>query len=259
MEFIMPRLCDIYRIKNREEAFSAIERRYKGSVEKQNTIKENWTNRNDETLAYINSRIRLEICHDTINKLQDQNLMSEYKACDSVQNQIKKIGSILENYHIEPDTQQKIIDDYVIHLIPAGTKGVIRGNKFNNIIKDFITSLQLDPYPSRFEICFEKKCELYSTSEIPDWYILDRTTHQVILGMNQLDLWGGGHQSNRGSHYLENDKYNNESCKLLCVVCNEIQFQTKTKAYKLFEIGFRNNTLCYLKNLDNIIRSFFKL
>ena len=78
--------------------------------------------------------------------------------------------------------------------------------------------------------------------------------------MNQLDLWGGGHQTNRGAKYLVNNEHNNENCKLLCVVCNEIQFKSnKNKAYKLFEIGFKNDTLCYLNNLQNIIYSYFNL
>jgi len=33
--------------------------------------------------------------------------------------------------------------------------------------------------------------------------------------------------------------------------------KVKNKAYKLFEIGFENNTLCYLNNLQNIIISYF--
>ena len=76
--------------------------------------------------------------------------------------------------------------------------------------------------------------------------------------MNQLDLWGGGQQLNRASKYIENNKHNNENSKLLCVVCNEIQFKSiKNKAYKLFVNGFENNTLCYLNNLQNIITSYF--
>ena len=76
--------------------------------------------------------------------------------------------------------------------------------------------------------------------------------------MNQLALWGGGHQINRGSKYIKNNEHNNEHSKLLCVVCNKIQFKTKkNKTYKLFQIGFTNNTLCYLNNLENIITSYF--
>jgi len=67
---------------------------------------------------------------------------------------------------------QKIIDEYLLDLIPAGTKGVIRGNKFNKLVKPNITKLGLDT--ERFEICFEKKCEFHFTTEIPDWYILEK-------------------------------------------------------------------------------------
>lgn len=203
----------------------------------------------------INARIKKEICYKTLEELTDKNLMCEYKECDSVKKEIKKLGDVLEKYTDE-ETKQKIIQEYLLELIPAGTKGVIRGNKFNNIVKKFITNLELDT--DRFEICFEKKCEGHFTTEIPDWYILEKSTNKIIIGMNQLDLWGGGQQLNRGSKYIENNKHNNENSKLLCVVCNEIQFKSKkNKAYNLFENGFDNNTLCYLNNLENIINTYF--
>lgn len=203
----------------------------------------------------INSRIKQEICYETLQELTDTKLMDEYKNCNSVKNEIKKLSDVLEKYMNE-EIKEKIIEEYLLQLIPAGTKGVIRGNKFNNIVKQFITNLELDL--ERFEICFEKKCEGHFTTEIPDWYILEKSTNKIIIGMNQLDLWGGGQQLNRGSKYIENNKHNTENSKLLCVVCNEIQFKSKkNKAYKLFEIGFKNNTLCYLNNLENIITSYF--
>jgi hypothetical protein len=203
----------------------------------------------------INTRIRKEICYETLEKLTDSKLMCEYTDSISVKNKIKKLGDVLEKYTNE-DTKQKIIQEYLLQLIPAGTKGVIRGNKFNNIIKQYITKLKLDV--DRFEICFEKKCDGHFTSETPDWYILEKLTNKIIIGMNQLDLWGGGQQLNRGSKYIENNKHNNENSKLLCVICNEIQFKSdKNKAYKLFEIGYKNNTLCYVNNLQNIINLYF--
>ena len=168
---------------------------------------------------------------------------------------IKKLSDVLGEFNDE-ETIQKIIEKYLLELIPAGTKGVIRGNKFNAIVKKYITKLSLDT--DRFEICFENKCEGHFTTEIPDWYILEKSTNKILIGMNQLDLWGGGQQLNRGSKYIENN--NNENSKLLCVVCNEIQFKSKkNKAYKLFESGFENNTLCYLNNLQNIITSYFNI
>jgi len=210
---------------------------------------------NELSMEKINARIKQEICYETLEELTDVKLMDEYIKCNSVKNEINKLGYVLEKY-IDEETKTKIIQEYLLQLIPAGTKGVIRGNKFNNIVKEFIISLELDT--DRFEICFEKKCEYHFTTEIPDWYILEKSTNKIIIGMNQLDLWGGGQQLNRGSKYIENNKHNNESSKLLCVVCNEIQFKSKkNKAYKLVVNGFQNNTLCYLNNLQNIIISYF--
>jgi hypothetical protein len=207
------------------------------------------------SIESINARIKQEVCYETLEELTDVKLMCEYKDCNSVKNEIKKLSEVLEKY-IDEETKQKIIQDYLLQLIPAGTKGVIRGNKFNNIVKQFIKKLELDT--DRFDIYFEKKCEGHFTSEIPDWYILEKSTNKIIIGMNQLDLWGGGQQLNRGSKYIENNKHNNENSKLLCVVCNEIQFKSKkNKACKLFKTGFENNTLCYLNNLKNIINSYF--
>jgi hypothetical protein len=203
----------------------------------------------------INARIKQEICYETLEELTDVKLMCEYKECNSVKNEIKKLSEVLGKY-MDEETKQKIIQEYLLQLIPAGTKGVIRGNKFNNIVKQFITKLELDV--DRFDIYFEKKCKEHFTTEIPDWYILEKSINKIMIGMNQLDLWRGGQQLNRGSKYIENNKHNNENSKLLCVVCNEIQFKSKTnKAYKLFETGFKNNTLCYLNNLQNIINLYF--
>lgn len=111
----------------------------------------------------------------------------------------------------------------------------------------------------RYKIRFEKKCRHYKTSEIPDWYILDKITKKVIIGMNQLDLWYGGHQINRGYKYIIDNKLKDENKKLLCVVCNEIQLKGNNKIYRMFDKGFKDNTLCYLGNLENIINSFFNI
>lgn len=209
------------------------------------------------SIEEVNAKIKRDICYDSIEKLCDAKLMPEYKCCDSVKKEITRLSNILEKY-VDDDTIQKIIDEYIPQLIPAGTKGVIRGNKFNKIVKEHINMLNLDM--DRFEICFEKKCLIYNTTEIPDWYILYKSNNKVIIGMNQLDLWSGGHQTNRGSKYIDNIEHNTNNSKLLCVVCYEIQFKSdKNKAYKLFEKGFVNNTLCYLNNLNNIIKSYFAI
>lgn len=203
-------------------------------------------------------RIANEICIETQNKLKDINLLKKYKKCESVKNKIKQFKKILKKYLVTKLQIESIINDYILELIPAGTKGVIRGNMFNKIVKKNIKNMNLDK--KRFDVSFEKYCKILNTSETPDWYILDKHTNKVIIGMNQLDLWNGGQQLNRGSKYLINNITNTDNSKLLCVICNEIQFRNnKSKVYKLFDIGFSNNTLCYLKNLKNIINKYFSL
>jgi hypothetical protein len=211
-----------------------------------------------DELNKINKRIKDEICYNTIKILDDNNLINEYKECNSVKKEINKLENILNLYINDVDIIKNIINDYLLELIPAGTKGIIRGNKFNTIIKNYIIKLNIDI--NKYDIQFEKKCEYHITSEIPDWYILDKSSKKIIIGMNQLDLWNGGHQINRGFKYIENNKHNTDNSKLLCVICNDIYFKTnKNKIYKLFKIGFENNTLTYLNNLGNIINSYFNL
>lgn len=207
------------------------------------------------TISHINKRINKEICKETLTKLKDENLLDEYKECKSVKNEIEKLTQILEKHKISDEKIDLILKDYTPNLVPAGTKGVIRGNKFNSIVKDKIKSFNLDS--TRFEICFEKQCKSCITSEIPDWYIRDTTSNRVIIGMNQLDLWQGGQQLNRGSKYLIDNKYNTEQSKLVCVIANHLQLKKPNKKSQLFEVGFTNNTLTYLNNLENIILKYF--
>ena len=208
-------------------------------------------------LTYVNNRIEQEVCIETINKLTDAYLLDEYKKCKSVQNKIKKFELLLDENNINSTSKKNITNGYILDLIPAGTKGVIRGNKFNSIVQNTITNMKLNN--ERFEIAFEKQCKSCITSEKPDWYILEKSTDKVIIGMNQLDLVGGGQQLNRGYKYLIDNKHNTGKSKLLCVICNKIKFVSDTnKAYKLFEVGFTNNTLCYIKNIESIINKYFK-
>ena len=206
----------------------------------------------------INERISNEICNDTIKALSDIECLDRYKECESLKKNVISLTTVLKKNEISEEQQKKITDDYLLSLIPPGLKGVIRGNKFNQIVKDYISSLNLDKEKYRVE--FEQTCLEYVTSEIPDWYILEKETKKVMIGMNQLDLWGGGQQINRGSKYIVSFPDNSEKIKLVCVVANPITLSSeKNKAFKLFQKGFEENTLCYLKNLKTIIDLFFKI
>ncbi len=203
----------------------------------------------------LNKKIKDSLCLDTINQISDESLLDVYKKTDSVKNNISKLQIILSNNSINTNIIEKITNEYIIQLIPPGTKGVIRGNKFNKIVKNKLESINLDT--ERFELCFEKNCSLVSTDEKPDWYIIDKNTKKIIIGMNQLDFWSGGSQINRATKYLLNNRINTENSKLLCVICNGIELKTKNKSYKCIDLGFKNKTLCYINKLEDLIYEYF--
>lgn len=211
----------------------------------------------------INARIRNEICYETIKRLSDHNLMSDFTNCKSVKSMVKEeegfIHKLLSEYALDDrmtcDLKKALLQRYIPKCITAGTKGVVRGNKFNQIIKEKLVRFNFDP--ERFEVCFEKNCLQHSTPEIPDWFIRERSNGNTLIGMNQTDLWGGGHQTNRGSKYIHGNAPTS-SKKILCVVCNEIELKTKkSKTFKLFSEGFARDTLCYPNGLERIIMNFF--
>ena len=204
----------------------------------------------------VNERISRELCTETLHKISDAELLPVYRECTSVKSAADKLRYVLTEEQIPEPVQENILNKYILELVPPGTKGVIRGNKFNHIVEEFVTGLNLPV--ERFEVKFEKKHEKYITTEIPDWYVYDKQQDKIMIGMNQLDLWGGGQQLNRGFKYLKNNPHNTENSKLVCVVANEQQFKySNNKAFEVFTMGFENDTLCYMKNLKNIIFQYF--
>ena len=114
----------------------------------------------------------------------------------------------------------------------------------------------MHPDNKRFEICFDRQCPIFNTSEKPDWYILDKYCNKVLIGMNHFDLSSSGRRPN--NYFSVHTTINSENIKLLFVLCNIIRCHSdKTNLFKLFQVGFTNNTLCYIKNLPNIINDYF--
>ena len=224
---------------------------------KLNLKEENVVNRS-MNCSDINDRIAKEICKDTIKALSDSECLEKYKKCNSLKKNVEELTSVLEKNEIMEEQRKKIIDEYLLALIPPGLKGVIRGNKFNDLVKQHILSFNLDK--EQYDIQFENKSAEYETSEIPDWFILEKRTKKVMIGMNQLDLWGGGAQINRGSKYIMSFPDNSDNIRLLCLIANPITITSdKNKTFQFFKKGFEQNTLCYLKNLKNIIEIFFNM
>jgi uncharacterized membrane protein YheB (UPF0754 family) len=95
-------------------------------------------------LDEINKIINEQVCHDTIEKLSDENLFDQYKKSKSVEILYDKLTRKLEKY-INDVNMSSAVSEIMVDLIPPGTKGVIRGNAFNKIVETHIKNLDLNP------------------------------------------------------------------------------------------------------------------
>jgi len=207
-------------------------------------------------LEEINTLIKEQICYETIDKLTDINLLQAYIESNSVKKNIKYLETILKKFINNNETINDIINEYLFKLIPPGTKSIIRGLKFNEIVRKHILNIELINTPE-FEIFFEKKCSDIHSDEIPDFYIKNKINNKILIGMNQMDFSSGGHQTNRGMKYISL-KFNTDNIKLICVICNDIKIvSVKSKIYNIYNTGFINKSLCYLKGLNEIILNHF--
>ena len=110
----------------------------------------------------------------------------------------------------------------------------------------------------KFKIAVQKKHLVYNTDEIPNQYIENKENDKVVIGMNQIDLWSGGHQTNRGLKYV-NFSFDNVKCKFLSIICAKTNVSnTNTKKFKILSMGFEKKNLCYPKEMCNVIKSHLK-
>lgn len=206
----------------------------------------------------VNEHVNKTFDEGVANLLKDENLLEVYKKQKSVITEIEALTSILLSKNIPENDVKSIINEYTLRLVPAGTKGVVKGNLFNEEVKKRVLSMEFDS--KEYEVNFEKNHPDFPCDERPDWYVFRRTDRKIVIGMNQLDLWGGGQQLNRGSKYvLDESKHLNSNVKHLSVLCNYIQLKSvNNKAYKILERGFSTKRVCFLKELPVILLEFFK-
>ena len=216
-----------------------------------------------KNIKQINNFINKTYCKKTENDLSDTNLVKHYRNTPSSKNKISILKKQLKNLRFKVKDINRIVNNELIlneFCTPPGTKGAIRGNHFNNIVKNKILEIA-DKIPNKenYDVQFEKKVEF--SPEIPDWFIKQKDNNKILIGMNQVDLWSGGQQTNRGSKYILNeDLHKNPNYKVISVVSKYIQLESyNNKAYNILKKGFEENRLCYLCNLENIIKKYFDI
>jgi hypothetical protein len=221
-----------------------------------------------QSIDEINNHINLSYDEKAEAEISDEKLYPVYMSTRSATDKINLLDEILNRCATELGGE-KILEKYAKRIrseiidnfcVNGGVKGNIRGQAFNKYVMECIKAIPKLNRDRRFEIHFEKDHEIVNTDERPDWTIFDLISRKTIIGMNQITLWGGGAQTNRGSKYIMNNK-SNDRVKHLAVVCRKPELKSmNNKDFKLLQKGFSEKTLCYTGKCgleDIILRWFF--
>lgn len=208
-------------------------------------------------MSELNNHVDETYCADTNALLTDEALLEQYKNQKSVKNIIDVFRREINREIDDERKVQRVLNRILLHIIPAGTKGVVRGLEFNRIIKKLLVGA-FDRV-STLWIAFETHAQSTDTDECPDFVITDRRTNKTIIGFNQVDFTRGGAQLNRGFKYVMANK-SSKDVLFLSVICNKVRItKPGTKKFRLYQTGFANKTLCYPKELTSIVASFLQL
>lgn len=170
-----------------------------------------------------------------------QREISAFCASPCMQKRISSIRGVFTKYGLCDQTCECILDELMPMIIPAGVKAKRRGDAFNECVKGIL----LKKYGNS-QIKFEKPHKDFQ--EIPDWICgVDNVT---IVGYNQLDVWSGGHQVNRGGKYIMDDHLHRrllrKNIHVVCVVDRSWPLckNKTTKVSRIIDKGRRYDRLC---------------
>ena len=153
-----------------------------------------------------------------------------------------KVVTVLKKHNVKQI--DKVMIDLIPFIVPVGAKSNARGHAFNKIVCEELR-----------RICSKKKYLTFVAEynhklfhERLDWMIINTKTNQNICGYNQIDLWSGGHQLNRGSKYVLDDHLHKrlklKKLSLVNIVLDgPVSLRKNTKVFKIVSHGVKNNRL----------------
>jgi len=151
-----------------------------------------------------------------------------------------------------------LMTDLLPFITPVGAKSNAHGHAFNKIVCQEIQ-----------KICAKKKYLNFTAEykhkmfhERLDWIITNKKTNNTICGYNQIDLWSGGHQLNRGSKYVLDDhlhtRLKRRGLTLVNIVLDGPQRLNKnTKVFKIISHGVKKNRLFTLSSFKEFLNKMF--
>jgi hypothetical protein len=199
-------------------------------------------------------------CSNVAVALSDEALYDLTMASPSMLRKRAELADVV-NRHLGANhpAATALVADLLAMSVPPGLKGVLRGNAFNRLVADAVRAAVADA--PHLRVTVEEK--LPFLPEIPDFCVHDDAAAACLVGYNQLDLWSGGAQTNRGSKYVLNDAFHASlppNVQVVSVVAQHIQLDSiKNKAYAMFARGVPTRRIVYPRHLRNFIRALFQL
>ena len=192
-----------------------------------------------------------EIIYNTFNKQIDDDINTNIsdKAIQSYNELIYTIQTNLKiNYDITTLLPLSSLSKWIISPQYKASK---RGALLNKIVLDKIYNM----FNSIDNIIINKEVDNNIIGEKADAYI--KYNNKELFIYNQIGLWNGGEQLNRGDKYINKLKESNT----IYVVIAPPPTQTikETKANRIVLNGRTNNNLIWLSELETYINNYFEL
>lgn len=201
----------------------------------------------------------MKLQYRELPELNDDMLIADYCKSKSVIRRLHLLKNILLEAGISHVKSHEICKKLLLEcLIPAGTKSNVRGGKFNHIIAKEL-ALNLKKLKMKdYALCVEKKHAMFP--EIPDWII--QKGRKTLVGFNQISLFGGGHQLNRGYKYIMDDKMHADhkrlNVKMVCIV-KEIPINKGGKSHSILMKGIKTQRIFCVGGLNKLIKDYFNV
>lgn len=184
--------------------------------------------------------------------LSDLMLMGKYLRTTACKSALKVLEDTSTYLVLDERQKREFMKRIVPMIIPAGVKAVVRGAALNDYIRNMMIRYCKDK--KDWKVAFEVKACPHVT-EIPDWTLQVGKTGPLIIGFNQLDLWKGGAQINRGAKYILDDglheRLRAKGVHLVCIVARRIDVVGKkaSKLQRILEKGIATKRLMWPRGL----------
>jgi hypothetical protein len=191
-------------------------------------------------------------------ELNDDRLIANYCQTRSVKKRCELLQTILVDaglsYYKACQVSKKLLLQF---LIPAGTKSKVRGDRFNAIIAKEIT-ICLKKLKINHSVIFDLEKKNSQFHEIPDWIITKND--KLLVGFNQISLFGGGHQINRASKYIldesMHDRLTTKNIKMVCVV-KDLPIKNGGKSKDIFLKGIEKKRIYCIGGIKKLLQEYF--